>query len=122
MTLPLRRYFQFEGRSSRKEFWMFMLLTNAVALVLSAVFVADTDMWGQIGAIGMLAALVLGLGILGVLIPFIAVQVRRFHDQDKSGWFVLINLIPYLGVLIVLGFMLVPGVEGDNEYGPDPRK
>lgn len=122
MTLPIRRYAKFDGRSSRKEFWLFMLLTNAVALVLSFVFVSDTNFLGYTGTTGNLALALLVLGVLAVLVPFIAVQVRRFHDQGKSGWFALINLIPYLGVLIVLGFMLVPGVEGDNEYGPDPRR
>ena len=50
----------------------------------------------------------------------VAVQVRRFHDQDKSGWLALMNLIPYLGAIVALGFMLIPGTEGDNQYGVDP--
>ena len=52
--------------------------------------------------------------------PAIAVQVRRFHDQDKSGWFVLLGLIPYVGGLIVLVFMCLPGTPGPNRFGPRP--
>ena len=64
----------------------------------------------------------IGLYSLFVLIPSIAVQVRRFHDQDKSGWFVLINFVPYIGGIIVLVFMLLEGTRGPNKYGPDPKE
>jgi len=59
--------------------------------------------------------------MLGVLIPNLAVQVRRFHDQDKSGWFVLLGLIPYIGGLILLVFMLFEGTRGSNRFGEDPK-
>jgi uncharacterized membrane protein YhaH (DUF805 family) len=49
------------------------------------------------------------------------VQVRRFHDQDKSGWFVLLSLIPFLGAIIVLVFMFLEGTKGPNRFGPDPK-
>ena len=60
------------------------------------------------------------IGMIGLFIPTIAVQVRRFHDQGKSGWFALFNLIPYVGVVVVTIFMLLEGTKGDNKYGPDP--
>jgi uncharacterized membrane protein YhaH (DUF805 family) len=120
MVLPLKRYAQFTGRSSRKEFWMFLLFTNAVSLALGLIWTLDTDVFGQSGPVGNLAFALLVIGVLAVIVPVIAVEVRRFHDQGKSGWFALINLIPYIGALIVLGFMLVPGTNGDNEYGEDP--
>lgn len=100
---------------------MFLLATNLAALVLALIIVGDTGVFGYTDAIGKLAMLTLGLGILGAIVPYIAAQVRRFHDQGKSGWFALLNLIPYIGPIVVLGFMLIPGVEGDNEFGPDPR-
>lgn len=59
--------------------------------------------------------------VLAILIPSIAVQVRRFHDQDKSGWFVLLALIPFLGGLVVLVFMCLEGTRGPNRFGPDPK-
>lgn len=112
MLMPLRRYADFEGRSSRKEFWMFLLFTNLVA---AAIFVFGAVVSPDLG-IGLLA-----LGFLGVLVPFIAVQVRRFHDQGKSGWFALFNLIPYVGILVILGFMLIDGTADDNQYGAGPK-
>lgn len=112
MLLPLKRYADFEGRSSRKEFWMFLLFTN---LVSAALFIFGAVVSPDLG-LGLLA-----LGFLGVLVPFVAVQVRRFHDQSKSGWFALLNLIPYVGILIILGFMLIEGTAGDNDYGPNPK-
>jgi uncharacterized membrane protein YhaH (DUF805 family) len=120
MFLPLKRYAQFHGRSSRREFWMFLLMTNVVALALAIIAMSDTNIFGQTGTIGNLAFALMALGFLGVLVPLVAVEVRRFHDQGKSGWFALLNLIPYIGALIVLGFMLVPGNEGENDFGPDP--
>lgn len=112
MLLPLKRYADFDGRSSRKEFWMFLLFTNLVA---AALFIFGAITSPDLG-LGLLA-----LGFLGALIPLIAVQVRRFHDQGKSGWFALLNLIPYIGILVILIFMLTEGEVGDNQFGPDPK-
>lgn len=120
MLLPLKRYADFNGRSSRKEFWMFALFTSVMAAVLTIVIVADTGTF-EVGTLGSMAAGLLLLGFLGILVPALAVEVRRFHDQGKSGWFALLNLIPYIGSLIVLVFMALPGTEGENAYGPDPR-
>lgn len=126
MLMPLRRYFDFAGRSRRKEYWMFFLLNFVVASILLGIGFSlgfSIDSYGE-PAVGSGYWLVMGLlGIywLAVLIPSIAVQVRRFHDQDKSGWFVLINFVPYIGSLIVLVFMLLEGTRGPNKYGPDPK-
>ena len=121
MLRPLKRYADFQGRSSRKEFWMFLLFTNLVAAALTIVLLADTNAFGGTGTFGNLAFGLMMLGALAAILPYIAVQVRRFHDQGKSGWFAALNLIPYLGVFVVLAFMLVPGQHGDNEYGADPK-
>ncbi|TXI49777.1 MAG: DUF805 domain-containing protein [Lysobacter sp.] len=124
MLMPLKRYFDFEGRSRRKEYWMFTLL---YALLMIAAFVvvgigaATSGDSGELNALGMLGFSLLGLIVLIFFIPSIAVQVRRFHDQDKSGWFVLLNLIPSIGGLIVLVFMCLEGTPGDNRFGSDPK-
>ena len=65
----------------------------------------------------------MGLAILwgfGTIIPSIAVQVRRFHDQDKTGWLWLLNFVPF-GGFIILVFMCLEGTRGENSYGPDPK-
>jgi len=109
--LPLRRYADFNGRSTRKEFWMFQLLYVALALGTITLIIA-------IGADA--AASLLLLSLLGLVVPMIAVEIRRFHDQDKSGWFALLNLVPYVGPLIVFAMMLIDGTRGENRFGPDP--
>jgi uncharacterized membrane protein YhaH (DUF805 family) len=117
MLLPLKRYADFQGRSRRKEYWMFVLGIFIAAIVLSIIEgIAGVN--GMIaGAYGPLTAIF----FLAIIIPGIAVQVRRFHDQDKSGWFVLIGLIPLLGGLVVLVFMCLEGTRGPNRFGADPK-
>lgn len=124
MLMPLRRYAEFSGRSRRKEYWMFMLFVVLVSVALSLVLPIiglSANEEGSLFGAGGAVLIILVLFYLALLIPSIAVQVRRFHDQDKSGWFVLLNLIPYLGGIIVLVFMCLEGTRGPNRYGPDPK-
>lgn len=118
MTLALRRFSDFEGRSSRKEFWMFQLVYVGVAVVM---FGGGLDAVGGTGFLGGLAFVLAVLALLALTVPLVAVQVRRFHDQDKSGWLALINLVPYAGSLVVYVMMLIEGTQGPNQYGADPR-
>ena len=127
MLMPLRRYADFQGRSRRKEYWMFLL----AVIILYTVFMVplmlggfSTAMAGQQSTPGLLYFVgfgVMGILVLALLVPSIAVQVRRFHDQDRSGWMVLIGLIPYVGGIIVLVFMCLEGTRGPNRFGPDPK-
>jgi uncharacterized membrane protein YhaH (DUF805 family) len=117
--LPLRRYAEFTGRSSRKEFWFFFLGINMAVAALMFLWQLNSEV-GATGPIGTMAILTTMLGLLGLVVPYIAAQVRRLHDQGKSGLFALLNLIPYVGGFIMLGFMLVESTPGDNEYGPNP--
>ena len=112
MLMPLKRYAEFSGRSRRKEYWMFYLLIIIVYVVLA---ILGSLVGESVGGI------LIGIFALGIIIPAIAVQVRRFHDQDKSGWFVLLGLIPLVGGIIVLVFMCLEGTRGPNQYGPDPK-
>ena len=73
------------------------------------------------GPLATLGGALLGIFALGSFIPALAVQVRRFHDQDKSGWMVLLAFIPFIGGLIVLVFMCLEGTRGGNRFGPDPK-
>ncbi|SCX98034.1 Uncharacterized membrane protein YhaH, DUF805 family [Novosphingobium aromaticivorans] len=126
MLMPYRRYADFSGRSRRKEYWMFMLFSVIVTMVCVTLLVAGgmsidengESTPGPLFWVGVVAMTVWGLGSI---IPSIAVQVRRFHDQDKSGWMVLLGLIPYVGGLIVFIFMCLEGTRGPNRYGEDPK-
>jgi uncharacterized membrane protein YhaH (DUF805 family) len=117
MLMPLKRYADFSGRSRRKEYWMFVLGVFIAAIVLGIV----EGIVGLSGMVGGVYGPLTTLLLLGVIIPSIAVQVRRFHDQDKSGWFVLLAFIPILGGLAVLIFMCLEGTKGPNRFGPDPK-
>ncbi|MFV0643224.1 MAG: DUF805 domain-containing protein [Sphingomonadaceae bacterium] len=98
---------------------MFFLFFVIVYVVLAMVSGGLGAMTGSDSGFGFTGILLL-LFILGSFIPMLAVQVRRFHDQDKSGWFVLLSFIPFVGGLIVLVFMCLEGTKGENQYGPDP--
>jgi uncharacterized membrane protein YhaH (DUF805 family) len=125
MLMPLRRYADFSGRSRRKEYWMFALGVLIVAAALAALAIMMGGGLRATAGSGRLIAgpflIVFGLFWLTLIVPSIAVQVRRFHDQDKSGWFVLLNFIPYIGGLVVLVFMCLEGTRGPNRYGEDPK-
>jgi uncharacterized membrane protein YhaH (DUF805 family) len=111
MLMPLRRYADFSGRSQRKEYWMFVL-----GYVLAFIVV------GVLYFISHVLGLIVGIPlVLALFIPTLAVQVRRFHDQDKSGWFVLLQFIPYAGGIIMIVFMCIEGTRGPNRFGEDPK-
>ena len=126
MLLPYRRYFEFSGRSRRKEYWMFVLFQVLVSLAIGVVFGRTSYMTGA----GMMTGNVMVQGPGGMvqnlfslvsLIPGIAVSVRRLHDQDRSGWLLLLALIPFFGWFALLVFMCLEGTRGPNRFGPDPK-
>ncbi len=125
MLMPLKRYAEFSGRSRRKEYWMFFLFNMIVLFglaIVGGILGAFTP--SATGEMGLGSGLVIGLfGLyaLAIFIPSLAVQVRRFHDQDKSGWFVLLGFIPYVGGIVVLVFMCLEGTKGKNRFGDDPK-
>ncbi|WP_068084160.1 DUF805 domain-containing protein [Novosphingobium rosa] len=122
MLLPYKRYADFSGRASRKEFWMFALFLVLVtcALISAAVIVSPGGIQRPGYRAGSLFLIALGLFWLGSFVPYIAVHVRRFHDQDRSGWFYLLGFIPYIGGILLLVFMCRPGTPGANRFGEDP--
>lgn len=165
MLMPLKRYAQFTGRSRRKEYWMYTLFFVIVYIVLSILdrmlglgggssvdpLTAQNGaaMGGGFGA-GTRTGVLTGIFCLALLIPSIAVAIRRLHDTDRAGWWVLLGFGPYLlaavlmvfgmltgqlgllatgglimmigfvGAIVLLVFMCLPGTAGPNKYGPDP--
>ena len=126
MFMPFRRFADFQGRSRRMEYWMFTLFNFVVMMAL----LFAGGMFGAIlgggdehaaEASGGVMAVLMVVYLLIVFIPSLAVQVRRFHDQDKSGWMVLLGLIPGVGGLILIIFMCIEGTRGPNAYGEDPK-
>jgi uncharacterized membrane protein YhaH (DUF805 family) len=129
MLMPYRRYADFSGRSRRKEYWMFMLFTIIVYVVCFALIAAGGALSGldpatgapQFGVLAWVGFGLLGIFALGSFIPALACQIRRFHDQDKSGWFWLLAFIPYAGSVILIVFMCIEGTKGENRFGQDPK-
>ena len=105
----LSKYVTFSGRAQRSEFWWFYLF-NIIGSVVTNII--DTSI------IGMPATSILWM--LGLLLPGIAVSVRRMHDLDKSGWWIFIVLIPIVGIILYIYWFVQRGTVGDNRFGPDP--
>ncbi|WP_369857703.1 DUF805 domain-containing protein [Candidatus Thalassolituus haligoni] len=106
-----KRSLDFQGRSGRKEYWLFYLFTLVIYVVL-AVLAAATE--------AMLVGVLLGFYGVAIIVPSLAVSIRRMHDCNRSGWWVLINLVPLVGVFIYLYFAVSKGTEGENRFGADP--
>ncbi len=107
----LRQYADFGGRSRRTEFWTFMLFHLIILLVLRIID-------GLTGTSGLISSIY----VLGLLVPMIAVSVRRLHDTDRSGWWLLAVFFPFLGVIVLLLFMAQESDAKSNEYGPSPKQ
>ncbi|MEG3151991.1 DUF805 domain-containing protein [Sphingomonas sp. ZT3P38] len=129
MLLPLRRFADFQGRSRRREYWLFILFQWLIFLPLGLAFVvAGGDIaklsnrpfdlqGGASQAVQIVGWLVVGF----LVIPMLAVEVRRLHDQDRTGWWILLALVPF-GQLPLFALMCFDGTAGGNRYGADPRR
>ena len=104
----IKKYFVFEGRASRSEYWWFQLIVSP-SYFISTVFEND------------IAYIFLGITLF-TLIPAISAGVRRLHDTNRSGFFLLISSIPFIGGLVLLFFLIPEGTKGKNRFGPDPLK
>jgi uncharacterized membrane protein YhaH (DUF805 family) len=123
--LGYRRYREIKTRSSRKEFWSFLFFAFSAITILTISSNIGQDRSGLDGFEEFIRAIIslIYLGFfLYTVVSYLTLQIRRFHDQDRSGWLVLLNLIPYVGWAIVLAFMLVDGTPGDNRFGPSPKQ
>lgn len=100
----LKKYVVFTGRAQRAEFWWFVLINFIIAVVLGWISETLSSIYG-----------------LAVLLPAIAVSIRRLHDTGKTGWWILLNLLPIIGTIILIIFYVQDSDPGDNEYGPNPK-
>lgn len=110
----LRRYSDFRGRAHRTEYWMFTLVSVLISIALAFV---DAVLGLEVGGFGLLG-LIYGLA---VLLPSLAVGARRLHDTGRSGWWQLIQIVPVIGIIVLVVFLATDGHHGANTHGPDPR-
>jgi uncharacterized membrane protein YhaH (DUF805 family) len=106
----LKKYTVFTGRARRTEYWMFVLFNFIISIAIGVV----EGMFGSPGYLGLIYS-------LAVLLPGIGVSIRRLHDTNKSGWWLLILLIPLVGTIVLIVFMATDGTPGDNQFGPNPK-
>ncbi len=114
--LALSKYAQFHGRSRRKEYWYFVLfvvIISIIATIIDMVLGTYNEEYG----VGILS----GLFSLFILVPGIAVAIRRLHDTGRSGWWYLLALLPVIGAIVLLIFFVQDSEQGTNKYGPNPK-
>lgn len=102
----LERYAKFDGRAGRSEFWWFVLANLLVYVALLVL--------AQVSSVFLILYFVYAIA---VIVPSLAVAVRRLHDTNKSGWFLLLGFIPFIGFIILLVFYIQEGTPGPNDYG-----
>ncbi len=113
----LKKYAVFSGRAARKEYWMFVLFNIVISVVLSII-----DRFIGTSTLLLGSGLLSGIYSLAILCPGIAVSMRRLHDIGKSGWWVLIGLVPLVGAIVLIVFAAMDSQPGDNQYGPNPKE
>ncbi|MCH4551409.1 DUF805 domain-containing protein [Aestuariibaculum lutulentum] len=109
-------YANFDGRARRKEYWMFTLINSLILFGLIAISVAISVTSDALGFLSLYF-----IYILAMIIPSLAVSVRRLHDIGKSGWYYLVAFIPFIGTFWLLFLLITEGEKGSNAYGPDPK-
>ena len=111
----LKKYAVFSGRARRKEYWMFSLFN--IIIVLALAFVEGITGVAPQSDQSILAVVYL----FAALLPGLAVTVRRLHDTGRTGWWLLISLVPIIGSLVLLVFMVQDSQQSENRYGPNPK-
>ncbi|WLV24620.1 DUF805 domain-containing protein [Aciduricibacillus chroicocephali] len=106
----IKNFADFQGRARRKEYWMFVLFNYIFTLII-----------GFSNEIITLPAAIGYVYVFGMIVPNLAVSVRRLHDTNRSGWWVLINIIPLVGPIILTVFQCLDSTPGTNKYGPNPK-
>ncbi|MBO1906417.1 DUF805 domain-containing protein [Microvirga sp. 3-52] len=106
----LNKYATFSGRATRSEYWYFFLFLVIVNIVAS---ILDSTIFGDMPVLYLITTLAL-------LVPSIAAGVRRLHDTDRAGWWLLVGLIPVIGTIVLIVFFCQRGSVGTNQFGPDP--
>lgn len=118
VTSALSKYASGSGRARRSEYWWFVLfvwLINLGVGLLSALTSDSSDPGLPVGVVAQFVVMI------GLLLPLLALTVRRLHDAGFSGWWVLVGFVPFIGAIVLMIFAVLDGTHGPNEFGPDPK-
>lgn len=115
--IAVEKYATFSGRSQRAEYWYYILFYLLLLVGLSYID-RLTGTYNELFGVGLLS----GVCALGLMMPSLAVAIRRLHDTGRSGWWLLLGLIPLVGSLILLIFYVQDSQPGENAYGPNPKE
>lgn len=118
--MALSKYADFTGRSRRSEYWFFAL--GNVLIYFALAFLGGI-LAGATGSetAGLIPMILLGIFVLAIIIPSLAVAVRRLHDTGRSGWWYLIGLVPFIGSIVLIVFFCTDSEPGANQWGPNPK-
>ncbi len=119
MFQPFRNYFDFEGRARRSEYWLFALFVFIALVACEMVAAAGESL--SIPALRIVGGFGVLILALGTLIPSLALHIRRLHDTNRTGWWLLIGLLPFFGAIALFVFSLLEGTLGPNRFGADPK-
>ena len=112
IRLAFQNYAVFSGRSTRPAFWYFYLFTIIVAIGFSIIQGALGD-----GGLGSFVGILYLIWSIALILPNLGLAVRRLHDIDRTGWWILIAFVPLVGVIVLIVFWATPGTQGDNKHG-----
>ncbi|MBB3441288.1 DUF805 domain-containing protein [Rhizobium sp. BK379] len=131
-TVLREKYATFSGRASRSEYWWFYLFYALVWIgfgIVVGVAAAASGGWDGLSSLVVGLMVIGGLCLLATILPVLAVQIRRFHDRNMSGWWylalVILGLVPYVGLIASIAILVIsvlPGTVGTNKFGPDPLR
>ena len=115
-TGAFSKYFQFQGRARRAEYWWFTLFNMLISIAITVVEIGAglTDLEATYGPLSTLY-------LLALFFPTLALGVRRLHDIGRSGWWLLIGIIPLIGIVVLLIFVCTDSERGENAFGPSPK-
>jgi len=111
-----KKYGDFDGRAQRPEFWWWILFVTLLQIAASIVLTVLLVVFQNAGFLQWLGVLIFMIVVLAVILPSIAVSVRRLHDRDLSGWWYLLGFVPF-GSIVLLVWYVLPGTPGSNRYG-----
>ncbi len=117
----LKKYAVFEGRARRAEYWWFVLFNVIISVVLNTIFGARGGVPEEPLAQATPLAIIPAIYALGILLPSLAVAVRRLHDTGRTGWWIFIGLIPLVGWIVLIVFYVQDSDASDNAYGANPK-